>query len=65
MSVWHIFADEGGLIVERHGGYWEFIPNGKVGRPRKVKEPPKQPKKLSDILPSNIIIESWKLSDKI
>ena len=43
MATWEIFAHENGVEIERHGGYWAFVPNRNPGRPSKQKpvwEPP-------------------------
>jgi hypothetical protein len=67
MRYWEIFAEpDGVLIVERKGGYWEFIPNRAQGRPkrgacREMKVPPgdppqHMPKSPLDLFPPNIDI---------
>ena len=67
MRYWEIFAElDGALIVERKGGYWEFVPNSNPGRPKRgtcraAAVPPgdpqqKLPKSPLDLFPPNIDI---------
>jgi hypothetical protein len=32
-TVWEIYADADGIIIERRASGWRFEPTGKVGRP--------------------------------
>ena len=62
---WVMFADEtGGLMVERHGGQWVFIPNKSPGRPRRNTPEPPKPASFREVLPRGVTVDRLTIGNR-